>query len=49
MDRPQLVSNMFNKKEGSEAILQLFSLGRSILIHKQVTLCSSFDAIAFAF
>ena len=35
MDRAQLVTNMINKKEdeGNEAVLQLFSLARSILIH----------------
>ena len=35
MDRAQLVTNVINKKEeeGNEAVLQLFSLGRSILIH----------------
>ena len=40
------------EEEGYEAILLLFALGNSILIHLKVTLYSSFsssDAIAFAF
>ena len=40
------------KEEGNEAILLLFALGCSILIHQEVTFYSSFsssNAIAFAF
>ena len=44
--------NVTTRNGGNEAILLLFALGNSILIHLKVTLYSSFsssDAIAFAF